>query len=234
MALTSARPVLILSLAASAVIISACGSSGPAGNGEAKKTGAEVAKDAAAALGATTAVHFSGSATDSSSKQPISLNLQLQSDGTSGTVTIAGTSVNVVAVGGKSYIKAPASFYVTEGSTATVAAKLADKWVTAPSGSSFDSFNLAAISKSLGDPTTTTINKAVKTGSLDGQSVVIVTQADGSQLFVAATGKPYPLKIVNSAKSKDGVGAASLTDYGKHIEIKAPAGAQDPTQIAAS
>lgn len=234
MARLSARPALALSLAAGAVIVSACGSSGPASNGEAKKTGPEVVKDASAALGASKAVHFAGTTTDSSTKQTATLDLHLQSDGTSGTITIAGSPVNVVSVGGVSYLKAPAAFWVTSGSSATVAAKLANKWVKAPAGSSFDSFNLAAISKSLAEPTDTQIVKAVKTSTLDGQKVVIVSQTDGSQLFVAATGKPYPLKVVNSTKSKDGAGSVSLTDYGKSVVIKAPAGALDATQIAAS
>jgi hypothetical protein len=223
------RPALAIALAVSAVVVSGCGSSssGASSNGEAKKTGPEVVKDAAAALAASGAAHVTGTATDPSTKQTESLDLQLQSDGTSGSITSGGTKVDIVAVGGADYIKAPASFYVAQKATPAVAAKLGNQWVKSPSGSTFDSFTLAAISKSLSEPTDSSIEQKVTTGSLNGQEVVIVKQVDGSQLYVAATGKPYPLKTVNSAKSKNGAGTVTLTDFGKQVVIKAPAGALD-------
>ncbi len=101
--------------------------------------------------------------------------------------------------------------------------------------SAFATFTLPALSKSLADQPagSSAIEKKVTTGSLDGRDVVIVSQADGSQLFVAATGKPYPLKAVNSAKSKDGAGTITFTGYGNHQTIKAPAGALDPASVPA-
>src|SRR4051812_23034307 len=66
-------------------LLAACG--GSSSNGEAKKTGSEVAKDAAAALRASHAVHLTGQLTDSASKMPITVDVQLQDDGTKGTFT---------------------------------------------------------------------------------------------------------------------------------------------------
>ncbi len=210
-----------------AVALSGCGSSGSSGNGEAKKTGPEVVKDAAAALGAAGAAHLAGTETDSSTKKPVGVDLQLQNDATSGTVTIAGSRVNIVAVGGADYINTTAAFYEQQGASAAAAAKIANRWVKVPSSSDFDSFTLAAFSKDLADPSqrSSTIEQKVATGKLNGQKVVIVSQADGSQLFVAATGKPYPLKVVDTANSKDGAGTLTFTGYGKHVAITAPAGA---------
>ena len=190
-------------------------------------------KDAAAALGASGAVHLSGTMTDSGTSDSIKVDVQLQSDGTSGVLTIGGNPINIISTGSVNYVKTTAAFFVSEKVSAAVAAKLANRWVklAASSSSDFDTFTLSAISKSLADPTqsSSVIEKTVTTGSLDGQKVVIVSQADGSQLFVAASGKPYPLKAVNSAKSKDGVGTLAFSDYGKHETIKAPAGALDAT-----
>lgn len=213
--------------AAAALLLSACGtSSGPPSNGEAKKSGQQVIKDSAAALGKVTAVHFAGTQTDPATKKQSSVDLQLQSDGTSGLVTFAGTPVHIVSTGGVSYLKAPAAFYINEKAASAVAAQYADRWVKLPKGSTFATFNLAAIAKAAAQPSSDSpVQKKVTTGTLDGQKVVIVSQADGSQLMVAATGEPLPLKTVNSPTSKEGAGSTTFTGYGKHVTIAAPAGA---------
>jgi hypothetical protein len=226
--------VLVLSLVAAPLLVSACGSSssGSNSNGEAKKAGPQVAKDAAAALGATDAVHVAGTMTDSATKKPVKFDLQLQADGTSGTLAMSGQTVSIISVGGATYIKASAAFYEAQQASPTAAAKLADRWVKAPTSQEFDSFTLSGLSKSLGEPDGK-IDDAVTTGSLNGQDVVIVSQTDGSKLYVAGTGEPIPLQITNSAKSSDGEGTVSFTDYGKHQTIKAPADAIDASSAGA-
>jgi hypothetical protein len=125
-----------------------------------------------------------------------------------------------------SYLKAPAAFYTNEKATAAITAEFANRWVKLPAGSTFTTFNLAAIAKAAGQPSgDSPVQKKVTTGTLNGQKVVVVSQADGSQLIVAATGKPFPLKTISSAKSKAGAGTTTFTDYGKHVAITAPAGA---------
>jgi hypothetical protein len=229
------RPALAITLAVTAVALSACGSSGPASNGEAKKSGPAVVKDAAAALSAAGAVHFSGTITDSDSKTPDKVDLQLQSDGTSGSLTSSGYEIDLISIAGVTYEKAPAAFYTSEKAPAAAATALGGHWVklAASDSSEFSDFTLAGVAKSLTDPTQNSSATEQKTtsGTLNGQKVVIVHQADGSQLFIAATGKPVPLKVINSSKSKDGTGTLVLSGYGKHQVIKAPAGAIDPTKV---
>ncbi len=210
------------------LLTSACGSSSSSGNGEAKKTGPQVAKDAGAALGASNAVHISGQVTESSTKKQIGVDLQVQSDGTSGTLTYSGQPVSLVVVDGTSYVKAPAAFYESQGASPAQAAKVADRWVKTANSKDFDNFTLASLSKSLGEPSDgSKINDKVTTDTISGQDVVVASENDGSKLYVAATGKPVPLQVTNSAQSKDGVGTLTFTDYGKHQTIKTPADAID-------
>jgi hypothetical protein len=230
------RPVLALTIAVTVASLSACGSSS-AGNGEAKKSGPQVVKDASAALGAAGAVHFAGTIIDADSKAQTKVDMQIQSDGSSGSLTSGGFEIDLVVVDGATYEKAPAAFYTSEKAPAAAAKALGGHWVkltTADADSDFGDFTLAGVSKSLADPTqnSSPTEQKITTGTLDGQKVVIVRQADGSQLFIAATGKPLPLKVVNSAKSKDGSGTITLSGYGKHQIIKAPAGAIDASKVA--
>ncbi|MCW2546569.1 MAG: lipoprotein [Mycobacterium sp.] len=231
------RPVLALAIAVTAVAVSACGSSGPSNNGEAKKSGPQVVKDASTALAAAGAVHFAGTITDSDTKTKTKVDMQLQSDGTSGSLTSAGYQIDLIAINGVTYEKAPAAFYTSQKAPAAAAAALGGHWVKlsgSDSDSDFTQFTLAGVAKSLTDPTqnSSPTEQKVTTGTLDGQKVVIVRQADGSQLFIAATGAPLPLKVVNSDKSQDGSGTLILSGYGKHQVIKAPAGAIDASTVA--
>lgn len=209
--------------------LAGCGSSsGPSSNGESSKTGPQVVKDAAAALGASSAAHIAGTVSDSGKAEKV--DLQLQTDGTSGTLDISGVPVSIVAVGGALYIKAPASFYTAQKATPAAAAKVANRWVKGPASTDISSLSLAGLAKSLPEPDAgTTIENKVTTGTLHGQKVVIVRESDGSLLYVAATGKPYPLRAVNSASSKAGPGDATFSAFGQHMTLKAPAGAIDST-----
>lgn len=231
-------PVAILTTSlATALSVGACGSSGSSGapaNGEAKKSGLQVSKDSGAALNASGAVHFSGTLTDAASKTTETVDLQLQSDGTSGTLSEQGITVQVVSVAGSEYVKGPAAFYAKENLTSAVAAKLANRWVKLPAGTNAIQFSLASTAKSLQEPQSgETFEPKVTAGTLNGQKVVIARLTNGSQLFVAATGKPYPLKIVNSATDPTGKGVLVLSGFGKQVSIKAPAGALDASTVKA-
>jgi hypothetical protein len=107
--------------------------------------------------------------------------------------------------------------------------------VKIPAGSDLaGSFTLSGLATSLNKPDPgITIDPKVTTGIYQGQKVVIVRESDGSQLYVAATGKPYPLRVVSSAKSAGGAGDAAFSGFGKHVALKAPAGALDVTAVSA-
>ena len=212
-------------MVAAALLVSACGSSASS-NGEAKKAGSQVAKDAGAALTASGAVHATGSLTGSSTKQPIGLDIQLQSDGTSGTLMISGNKVDLISTGGTAYIKAPAGFFQGGGGPTAAASKLANRWVKLPASSGFESFTLSSIAKNFAEPSAgKKVNAEVKTDTLDGKDVVIASESDGTKLYVASTGKPYPLKLTGPSSGSGGT--VTFSDFGKQQDIKAPAGAID-------
>jgi hypothetical protein len=227
------RRVIALSLTA-LVCVAGCGSSsGNPTNGESSKTGPQVAKDAASALSAVGAIHMAG--TLGVDGKPNKIDVQLQSDGGSGSISLAGAQVDFVSVGSILYVKASAAFYVSTSIKPAIAAKLANRWVELPPDTDFKPLTLAGLAKSLNEPDVgAKVEDKVTTGTLQGQAVVIIRSSDGSKLYVAATGKPYPLKIVNDAKSKDAAGTVTISGFGEHKTIKAPAGALDALKVIAT
>ena len=53
----------------------------------------------------------------------------------------------------------------------------------------------------------------------------VVSQKDGSQLFVTDSATPVPLKVISGGTTK---GTMNFTDYGKAQNIQEPAGALTP------
>jgi hypothetical protein len=63
-----------------------------------------------------------------------------------------------------------------------------------------------------------------------GQDVVAIRDtSDGSKLYVAATGKPYPVAIVGSKKNQSGT--ITFGDWNKSVSLSAPSGAIDIGQF---
>ncbi len=218
--------VLALSLAG-ATALAGCGSSSSGGNGEANKSGPEVVKDAAAALAKTDAVHFTGD--QKTSDGAVKIDMQFQSDSSAGTVEKDGDAIGLVVVGDTVYVKASAKFYESQGAAAAQAEQYGDRYVKASStqAKSFDNFNLKGFSASLGETSTDSkVEDKVVTDELDGKDVVVVSQSDGSKMYVAASGEPLPLKLTGSTDGSAS-GSGTFSDYGKREDIKAPADAVD-------
>lgn len=230
------RSLAVAALAAA--LLSACGggagatasktSSSPAGNGESSKTGQQVANDAADALEKAGAAHMVGSGT--SDGQAMSLDLHLQDTDVSGSITMDGGTLQLLSTGGKYYAKAPGAFWQAQGVPAQAVPMVDGKWVILPADAAqqFQDFTLKGMADQLRKPTDATIDPKVKTDTLDGRPVVVVSQSDGSTLDVAATGTPYPLKSVDKGSN---AGSVTVSDFGKRTTITAPTGALDLSQM---
>ena len=59
--------------------------------------------------------------------------------------------------------------------------------------------------------------------------VVIRDKSDNSKLYVAATGKPYPVALVSGLKGQSG--AITFDDWNKPVSLSAPSGAIDISQF---
>lgn len=214
-----------LSIAAvSALLLTACGS-----NPLDDKTGQEVADAAADALEEAGAVHVEG--TLSQDGEEGAVDLQLQGDDASGTVTFAGTEIQLISVGGTAYLQAPPEFWTSFGLPEEFAAQFEDQWVIVPgeAASEFESFSLDGFVEELRNPSSE-VKDEVEEDERDGDPVVIVEQEDGSTLTVANDDPAYPLA---TKEEGDEPSEVTFSGFGEEEEIEAPADALDLEDLAA-
>jgi hypothetical protein len=221
-----------------AALLGGCGgsssssSSGNAssGNGIAAKTPAEILAAAKTAADSASSVHVAGSIVSGSS--PITLNLQLVAGkGGRGQISENGLSFNLIQVGGSVYISGSPAFYKHFGGPAT-AQLLEGKWLKAPSsGGSFSTLgSLTNLSQLL--DTALADHGVLKKGStttVAGQQVLSITDAvHGGTLYVATTGKPYPIEITKGGKTG---GKITFDRWNVPVTITAPKSSIDLAQL---
>ena len=201
---------------AAGTALSACGG-GSGLNGEQSKTGNEVAQDAVNALRHASSAHMIGSANIGSA--PVSFDLTFKGNDTSGRVSTNGTTFEVIKLGDQAYVKGSKATY-TSLTNAKIAEIIGDRWLhlSGDKASSYTSITLGSITSSLNS---TTWAKTVHQAKLDGKKVVVITNTkDGSQVYVANTGKPYPLKGQGKTTAD---GSWAFSDYDKPVTIAPPA-----------
>jgi hypothetical protein len=220
------RTRFVATLGLAVVLLAACGSND---NGESAKKGPQVAGDAANALEKAGAAHLTGSGTQGG--KPMKLDVHVVGADASGTLTMNGAKVDLVNVGGKLYVRASGDFWTQNGVPASAISLLDGKWVIVPgqAAGELDQFSLKGLADELRNPSNGTIKEDVTTGTVDGQKVVVVTESDGSTLDVAATGKPYPLRVVDKGSQASTI---NVSDFGKKTAITAPSGALDLSQLS--
>lgn len=197
-----------------ALLLAACGGDSPLEG----KTGPEVASLAADALEEAGAVHVAGTMTTDGEEGEI--DLQLQGEDAAGTITLGGLEIELISVGGDVYMKADPEFWASFGMPEDAAAQFDGEWVAVPAdaASDFADFSLSGIAEELRS-SDDEINEETTTDELDGESVVIVEQEDGSQLVVADDDPAYPLELRGGDDSE---GTLTFSDHGDEQDISAP------------
>jgi hypothetical protein len=230
------RAAICLAGLVASVAIGACGgssttSSAPADNGVASKSPAEIVAAANTAINGLKSVHVAGSIV--SGGQPITLNLDLVSGrGGLGNMSLQGLGFRLIVVNNFVYINATSAFWRKFGNAAA-AALLQGKWLKASATSgSFGSLAgllnlhhlLSAMLASHG-----TLTKAATT-TVEGQKVIGVTDTtNGGVLYVATTGKAYPIELSKSGASG---GHVLFGRFNETVALAAPATSIDYSKLA--
>jgi hypothetical protein len=219
-----------------AVLVSACGGSsgsksatGPASNGLASKPPSQILAATKTAAEGLKSVHIHGTIAQGSQQVQLDLNLSNGSNG-KGTMTINGLSLHLVNVNNTFYMQGGKSFW-SHFANASAAQILADKWIKAPATGTFGAFqkflNIHALfGKLVGNKDKLTV---IKQHSLNGQQVIgLHDPVQGGNLYIAATGKPYPIEASNHGKN---AGALYFNDFNQPLTITAPKGAVTLSQL---
>ncbi len=220
-----APPLALLAILAA---LSGCG--GSSGNGLAGKSPAAILAATKAAAASASSVHVAGSLV--SDGTPITLDMDLIAGrGGRGQLSQNGLSFELIQLANTVYIKGSSGFYSHIGGKAA-AQLLEGKWLKAAASSSdFASISQLTNLHVLVDQTLANHGALSKdsTTTIDGQKVVGLTdKSRGGTLYVAATGKPYPVQI-----SKDGSGSGTITfgRWGESVALAAPSNAIDLSQL---
>lgn len=216
-----------------ALLLAACGSGGSSGgsgggspNGVAAKSADQIVAAATSAIDAVNTVRVTGSV--KSGSRTIHLDLHLvNGKGATGSMAENGLSFKLISVGGEAYINGTPSFWQQFGG-ASAAQLLQGHWLRAPASTGdFASFSsltnlhrlLAALLAHHG-----ALTRGARS-TLDGTPVIAVHDtARGGTLYVATTGRPYPVRISNDGASG---GSLSFSEFDKPVTLAPPPHAID-------
>lgn len=223
-----------LALVLGAVLLAGCGGSGrkeSSSNGEASKPANQVLADAKAAATKASSVHVAGSIV--SGGTPIKLDLSMAGGkGAKGSMSTSGLSFNLVRVGDTLYIQGTDAFY-KHFAGAAVAQLLHGKWLKASATegqlkSLAPLTNINALFTGISTHHGKLVNEGAKT--YNGRKVVQIRDtSDNSKLYVATTGKSYPVAIVGGKKNQSGT--ITFGDWNANVSLSPPKNALDISQL---
>jgi hypothetical protein len=221
-----------LALVLTAVLLTGCGGSKKAAkpNGEASKPADRVLADAVSAAKSASSVHVSGHIVSSGS--PVSLDLTMErGTGATGSMSTNGLSFDLVRIGSTFYIRGSDAFWKHFAGSG-VAQLMHGKWLKGTTTGRFAPLaSLTAPGKlfaRLSQKHGRLANKGAAT--YNGQKVVEIDDATkGGKLYVAATGKPYPVAAVGTKKSESGT--ITFDRWDASVSVTAPKGAINFSQF---
>jgi len=226
--------VTALALVLAATFLAGCGGSKKAAkpNGEASKPVGRVLADAKAAAASASSLHVSGKVVSDST--PVTLDLTLARKGAKGSMSTSGLQFDLVRIGDTAYIRGSDAFY-KHFAGAAFAQLLHDKWLKASIVSGrFRSLapltSIGLLFARVGSQHGKLVNDGKAT--YKGQQVVAIRDtSDNSKLYVAASGKPYPVAVVGGAKGQSGT--LSFDNWNESVSFTAPKNAIDISQLGA-
>lgn len=214
---------------AAALVLSSCAA---AANGIATKSAPAIVDAAGAAL--VSARTFEIQATSASSGSPASVTFKIGGKNLGeGSFVTSSLSFQAEELHGLDYFRSETLWNQVGGPTLQGA--LGNRWVYI-SASSATATELTAVFGTLTSPPTMAkqLTKDAQTsvrgkvGIIDGEPVISVTEPKAGTIYVATTGKPYPLRWEQGT-----VGRVVFSDFGARFNIKAPKGAVNLAAILA-
>jgi len=225
----TAAPLLAVLLAVAA--LAGCGgSSSSSGNGIESKTTTQILEATKQAASEASSVHIVG--TIPAAGKPITLNMELAAGkGGKGQIGQEGYTISLVQTGGSVYIKGDAAFYRHIGGAAA-AQLLEGRWLKAPanSGELASLSSLTNLSKLIDTALAShgTLAKGSRT-TINGQpAIAIKDTTKGGVLYVATTGKPFPLEI---SKGGSESGKVVFEGWNRPVTLTAPQNAIEISKL---
>jgi hypothetical protein len=200
---------------AAVLLVAGCGGGG--GSGTATTSGSSPAgasasagppPDAAAlgkqvrsAAAKATSFHILAAVTESGSK--ISMNMSMTRSGEmSGTMSANRVAITMLVTGGHSYVKVSSGLLKSQHLPSAACALVCGKYLEVPAGQAKSMLNGMDTSSLLHQLSATKLTY-VRTATVNGQAAWQMRASDGSTVYVAAQGPPYPLRVTKGASRAD-------------------------------
>ncbi|HEY1518728.1 MAG TPA: hypothetical protein VGF91_20030 [Solirubrobacteraceae bacterium] len=213
--------------------IAACGGSsgggGSSDNGISSKSPDQIVSAVNTAVNGVNSVHVAGAVSNGGSKTTLDLNL-VNGKGGKGTMSQSGLAFKIVAVGNQVYINGSNAFWQKFGGSAA-AQLLSGKWLKAPATGQLSSIASLTNVHTLFNQLLSSHGKLAKgsTTTVHGQKVIAVNDTtNGGTLYVATTGKPYPIQLNKSGS--DG-GQITFDQFNQAVTLAAPSNSIDISKL---
>jgi hypothetical protein len=220
------RVRMLTCLAGLAVLLAVAGCGGSSsGSGIASESPQKILNESLTAAKGLKSVHAAG--TVNSGGQHITLDIQLVGgQGGRGQITLGGLSFSLVGLNHYAYMQAPPAVWEKAGAPASAAQKLQGKWLRTPATGQFASIASLTDIHALFTQLLTQHGKKLKTGgesTVAGRKVVAVNSDQGT-LYVAATGKPYPVELIKPGSNG---GRIDFDRFNEPVTLSAPTNTVD-------
>jgi len=215
-----------------AALVAGCGGGGDKSNGIEKLSAEDALAKVKTAVADVTSVHVKG--TISQSSQTLTLDISVGSSSAEGAIGIGGGTMDLRLVDGVTYFRGDSKVFAAFGANAAQASIAAGRWIkdTSSSGPA-GSFAAFLDRKKLFDQLLTPQGSISSEGTatVNGKKAVILvdSSAQGGKLYIAATGDALPLRI---ERTGDTGGRIDFLDYNADVNVEAPAGAVDISQLS--
>lgn len=193
-------------------VVSACGSGTTA-----EPNAAALATSMQQAVRRADSVHFSGQ--QSTHGVPVGINTGIHRSGElSGMITENGAKLQVLAVGGKLFIKATPEFLKQVKAPANSCSIVCGRWIQLPPQQAKQLTGQLTMDNLTGDVASAKLPKFTEHGTttVDGQPAWVLRAPNGAVVDVSAIGTPYPLRAT------PGGGSHAVIKYSQWNSVPKP------------
>ena len=224
------RLVVAICATLSVAVLAGCGGSKGNSNGVASKSANDIVAAAKAAADSATSVHAYGSGSDNGVPLVIDLHI-VAGKGGRGSLSEHGLSFELIRIGPTAYIKGSSAFY-KKFAGAAAAQLLQGKWLkaSATTGQLASLTPLTDLGKFF-DTALASHGKLAKGGESTVHGVKVVAVNDttkGGTLYVATTGKAYPIEVTKTGASG---GTLTFDQWDQSVTLAAPPNAVDISKL---
>lgn len=208
----------------SAGAVAACGSSS---SGIASQPASKIIARSQAAMNGLSSAHVTGTGTFSGTSGRI--DLYLTNHGGRGTIVAGDKTISLIDVGPRVYIRASQAFWSSQAGPA-IGRRLGGKWLTTSNTGQFAQLAQLLTLRPFTDKLLASHGKLTRgaTTTIAGRRAIAVRDTTkGGVAYVATSGPPYLLEIVNQAQGE----SVEISGLNQPVSLTAPGGAVNVSSL---